>query len=188
MKISKPIAQSTQLFLFDYEIDRPLIVDGKYSMGRARAIAGAFFEGLTVGALGGCRHRTDSRCDYCPDVSIGNEYFEVKGAGLSGEFLIYKGRLEKDATFAKHHPLTYIVWSHGADFLKATCEIGLKALIQASLKGYYRIPFDVLHAKAMTVTPTKLNSAYGHSDTNPIYGEGYRMKLVWFGEYFNEFN
>lgn len=40
--------------------------------GHARTVVGALAERLTARLVGGVRHKTDCRADYCPDVSVGH--------------------------------------------------------------------------------------------------------------------
>lgn len=97
--------------------DEPLIKnDGKLSLGYCRHLAGELCEQLTAAVFNGRRHKTDSTCDYCPDVSItgprGTIYFESKAVGLTKTVFIYEGRLRKDFLFARRHELYYVVWHH----------------------------------------------------------------------------
>lgn len=61
MKLSSLRSTESQGRLFD----RPLI-----GYGSARNAVGDLAERLTAVWVGGRRHKTDSRCDYCPDVSV----------------------------------------------------------------------------------------------------------------------
>jgi hypothetical protein len=124
---------------FNRKLDRPI-----YNMGTCRTVLGDLIETLTAKIFNGQRHKTDSRCDYCPDISIPREiygrpnptwcflppgrrnryqsqdlvYFECKGCGKNGDCITYKGRLAKDVAFAKRHQLYYCIWHH-----KTTCHI-----------------------------------------------------------------
>lgn len=46
----------------------------------------------------------------------------------------------------------------------------------AELKILFKA-FDVIHAICKTRTVQKLNTKYGHSDSNVLYGTGYRVNL-----------
>lgn len=145
--------------------------------GHARTVLGDFAEELTARLTRGRRYRTDSRADYCPDVFAFGTYFECKSAGRSNQTFVYAGRLEKDAAFAETRPLFYVVWHHAANTLIAADDRELKTLFLASLKAIYVVPFAEVRRLALESELTPLNSKYGHSDSNPTYGAGYRIPV-----------
>lgn len=166
MKISKPKSISHPV-LFD--TDEYKLTYGNH--GLIRTVIGEFFED------NGVRHRTDSRCDYCPDVSSDAGYFEVKAVGLSKQMLVYAGRLEKDFEFCKSKNLWYYVWSHNVATNRVRTVAELKKMLSVSILASYVVPFMELYRICKESSITKMNSAYGHSDTNPVYGSGYRVSL-----------
>lgn len=145
--------------------------------GHARTVLGDFAEELTARFVGGKRFKTDSRADYCPDVFGLGAYFEVKSAGRSNQTFVYEGRLEKDRWFAKEHSLFYAVWHHAANTKLASTEADLQRLFLASLRSLIVVPFDTISVLAGRFGRTPLNSKYGHSDSNQLYGAGYRIPV-----------
>lgn len=145
--------------------------------GACRALIGDFAETLTARLLRGRRYRTDSRCNYCPDVFALGAWFEVKAAGRNCETFVYAGRLEKDKVFARDRELYYVIWHHRANTLRAASREDLMRLFLMNLQAIYIVPFSRVIEVAEAVTATPLNSKYGKSDTNPIYGSGYRLPL-----------
>lgn len=145
--------------------------------GSCRASLGDFAERLTARILHGRRYRTDSRCNYCPDVFALGAWFEVKTAGRNNESFVYQGRLEKDRRFAEQRQLYYVIWHHAADTKACLTHADLRRSFLMSLKAVYVLPFAEVDAVAQSVTVTKLNSKYGKSDTNPVYGAGYRLPI-----------
>jgi len=145
--------------------------------GHCRTVLGDFAETLTAKLLRGKRYRTDSRCAYCPDVFALGAWFEVKAAGRTNQTFVYAGRLEKDRAFSRDRQLYYVVWHHAAETIQARTKDDLRRLFLASLKAIYVIEFAEIDAIAATIPVCRLNSKYGHSDTNPAYGAGYRIPL-----------
>lgn len=145
--------------------------------GHARTVLGDFAEDLTAKLLRGRRYKTDCRAEYCPDIGALDAYFECKTAGRSNQTFVYEGRLEKDRRFASEHPLFYVVWHHSANTLVAASSRDLQRLFLATLKQILVVPFGGIDQLAGKFGKTPLNSKYGHSDTNPIYGAGYRIPV-----------
>jgi hypothetical protein len=151
-------------------------------------VIGGYFEQRTAELLGGEQHKTDARCDYCPDVSVllqnGRSYFEVKAVGRSKQAFVYAGRLVKDRRLAQLHPLTYILWGHtlATQDYETVAEL-LLDLPELTL-GYYRIPFADFDRLLSSRPLEKLNSRYGGSTSNPLYGSGYRIHLSALKAYF----
>lgn len=175
MRLSGYKSLERQLLLFD----EPLA-----GHGSVRHVVGDLVEGLTAELVGGRRHKNDSRCDYCPDVSVrtpaGLAYLESKAAGRNGETFVYSGRLEKDREFAKDHRLLYCVWHHRARTVEAATVGELQRLVLASLRSVALIPFAALDAYCRTLREEPLNSAYGkgHGGSQArVYGNGYRIRL-----------
>lgn len=161
-------SSATQLTLWDMPLG---------NHGHVRTVLGDFVEDLTAMLFGGRRHKTDCTKDYCPDVSVVERdlYLECKAAGLSRQTFIYAGRIERDRKFAAHHGLYYAIWHHRARTVLASTVSELQQLFLASMQCIYVVPFAVIDA--LCKSPQKLNSKYGHSDTNPVYGSGYRIRL-----------
>lgn len=184
MIISRPKAETTQLTLFDYPIDET-------DHGYARHVVGELIEDLSAYVLGGSRHRTDSRADYCPDVSVRSiygyrgsiaihqtHYYECKAAGLSKQFFIYGERLKKDIRFARKRDLSYLIWHHRARTKSARSVAELRSLLLQRIVCGYIVPFSVINTICASIEETKLNSAYGHSIENgKLYGSGFRIPL-----------
>lgn len=147
--------------------------------GHVRTILGDFAENLTAKIFNGKRYITDSRCKYCPDVWIdAGLYLEVKTIGRSNHTFIYEGRLEKDRQFYDQgNMLYYVLWHHSADTKVCTDDFELKSLFLSKLKRIVIIEFPEMEAAAKLSPVTKLNSRYGHSDSNPTYGAGRRIPI-----------
>jgi len=162
--------------------------------GQCRVILGDFCEELAVKILSSrkyhaFRFRTDSRATYCPDIGIkrrlpGCEYglikhfLEVKSVGLTNATFIYEGRLKKDANFAQSHSLSYLLFHHTASVNLCRSADELRALFLSKLQAIYLLPLSSILDAAATVPITDLNSKYGHSHTNPTYGQGRRLPLL----------
>lgn len=162
--------------------DQPLLFDLPIAIGEhgyARHVVGELIEEITALVLGGKRHRTSSNCDYCPDVSINSKrFFECKASGLSNQFFIYAGRLTKDIEFASRQSLSYVIWSHNAAVKDARSVVELRSLLLQRIRCGYIVPFNVIADICASITPMKLNSAYGHREGNgKMYGSGYRIPL-----------
>jgi hypothetical protein len=122
MKVSQRRRREVAPALFDY--DRPV-----ESLGSARGIVGDFFDMLTASASGAERLRTDASCDYCPDLRLNpTTYYECKSVGNTGQVIIYKARLEKDARFlrATQFRLVYWIWRHRYAVAQAKSEAELR--------------------------------------------------------------
>jgi len=149
--------------------------------GHVRTVIGDFAEDLIALLIKGRRHKTDSTCDYCPDISLGDLYVECKSAGRNKEFFVYKGRFEKDQRFAEDHPLIYAVWHHNVDTKKAETVNQLKHLLLRQTRAIYLIPFSTVEKLITGKEPTPLNSKRygpGLGKDNPNYGMGYRLRLA----------
>lgn len=145
--------------------------------GHVRTVIGDFAEALTAKLFKGRRYRTDSRSDYCPDVKALDTYFEVKAVGRTKHTFIYQGRLEKDLAFSRSNKLAYVFWCHNIDSKFCYDSFELRCMFLATLTKILVVPFEVVYETARLSPVTKLNSKYGHSDTNPIYGAGYRIPI-----------
>lgn len=145
--------------------------------GHCRTVLGDFAESLTAKILRGRRYRTDSRSEYCPDVFALGAWFEVKAAGRTNQTFVYAGRLAKDRTFSASRQLYYVIWHHAAETRTCRTKDDLRRLFLSSLKCIYVVEFAEIDAIAATIPATRLNSKYGHSDSNPTYGSGYRIPL-----------
>jgi hypothetical protein len=147
--------------------------------GHVRTILGDFAESLTANLFEGYRYRTDSRCKYCPDITTRSGiYLEVKTLGKSNHTFIYEGRLKKDRAFYDAgNKLFYVLWHHSADTRICTDDFELKCLFLSTLKRIVLVEFPVMETVAKMSAVTKLNSKYGHSDSNPTYGAGYRIPI-----------
>lgn len=165
-----------QLPLFDYPIEES-------DHGYARHVVGELIEEISALVLGGFRHKTDSQADYCPDISRpksigrGLDFFECKAAGLSRQTFIYEGRLKKDRRFAKRFDLKYLIWHHTAKTKQARSVFELRSLLLQRIVCAYLVPFSVIDSICQGLSVEKLNSAYGHSDSNPVYGSGVRIPI-----------
>ncbi|MGV3485382.1 MAG: hypothetical protein ACO1RT_13270 [Planctomycetaceae bacterium] len=145
--------------------------------GHIRTLIGNWAEELTIHALGGRRHRTDCRYDYCPDISSNGCFIECKAAGRTNQTFIYAGRLEKDWRFSRECPLMYCIWHHGAKTTAHEYVSQLFADFLASLRSIFIVPFWALYTICRRRPCEKLNSKYGSSDSNSDYGAGYRVNL-----------
>jgi hypothetical protein len=179
MKISTVRKPNKQLWLFDVDDYRStFMVDGSVNHGLVRTVIGTYYEEQTAKVFGGVVHKTDSRCDYCPDVSACNKFYEVKAVGNSGQAFIYAGRLVKDIKFAEQNDLYYCVWRHSVKTQLVSTVAELKAKLATSTLSYMVVPFSDVLMICRQSTLTKLNSKYGGSDSNPRYGSGYRIPVT----------
>lgn len=145
----------------------------------ARNILGSFVEDLTAHLFRGRRFKTDSRCEYCPDVLASGIYLECKSAGKSRQTFIYAGRLVKDRAFAQSHRLAYVIWHHTASVATARTERELLHLLLANMKWLYLVPFEFIDDACQGIKLEPLNSKYGGTDRN-VYGSGYRLRISLF--------
>jgi hypothetical protein len=175
MKISAPKSPWKQAQMFDLPIG---------NHGHIRTIIGDTVENLTCRVFGGVRHKTQSTADYCPDISIPAArpilYLECKAAGLSNQTFVYEGRLEKDRIFSKANELLYVIWWHKLATKTIQTEGELRSKLLESFRGLYIIRFKYIDQLAKAIPATPLNSHYGHSDTNKLYGSGIRLPLKLF--------
>lgn len=145
--------------------------------GHRRTVIGNFIQRLTVVFFKGKEHRCYG-ADYCPDVSVGDNYFECKAMGRTDQTLVYEGRLYKDIKFAEGHKLFYVIWKHRVDTLKHETVISLQFALLQSLEYCAVVPFDVIENYCLWTAPKRLNSNYG-GKKNPsslkLYGSGYRI-------------
>lgn len=169
MKISsiKP-ASGRQLLLFD----RPL---GNH--GHRRFIIGNLTEELIASLFNANRHKLDSSCDYCPDLSIESLFIECKAAGRNKETFIYQGRLEKDREFSKSHNLMYAILHHTTNTLLSDTVEELETDFLMSIQCLYLVPFEVIDNIASSLPEEKLNSKYGRHANRQLYGSGVRLRL-----------
>ncbi len=156
---------------------------------QSRNVLGEIVEDLAAALFNGVRHKTDCRCDYCPDVSIPmlnswgsvyeRIYLECKSAGRNRETFIYKGRLIKDRKFAANHLLFYVIFHHQTVTKQASTAEDLHALFLQAMQCIYFIPFSVIDEIASSQKIKRLNSGYGGTDRK-TYGSGFRLKLSKF--------
>ncbi len=176
MKLSSPQRprESHQPFLFEEMLT---------GHGHVRTVVGDAVEELSVLYLNGERHRTDSRADYCPDISrkVGRrrQYFECKGVGRSRTPFIYAGRLAKDKRLVAHgYDLSYVIWHHGARTKLFSTVTELRQGLLTNMRALYIIPFSAIAEVCSHLKEEKLNSAYGHAvDNRKTYGSGFRLNL-----------
>jgi hypothetical protein len=142
----------------------------------ARNILGDFVEELTAKLFRGRRLKTDSRCDYCPDIEARGLYIECKSAGRSRQTFIYAGRLEKDREFAREHRLVYIVWHHTAYTKECDTDVELRCMFLARLRSIYIVPFEFIDELLRGREAEPLNSKYGGTDRQ-TYGSGFRISV-----------
>lgn len=179
MLLSPPIKRRPQRFIFNK--DEYTTVD---SMGFARYTIGRLAERLTKATLPFSKiHKDISGYDYCPDISWLGAYYEVKAVGKSNQLFIYKGRLENDIKLHEQREFFYLIWRHGAGVVLGETSAELKKKIITTLKALYIIPFSVVLKSCVERAEIKLNSNYGHSLTNKLYGSGYRMALSIFNKF-----
>jgi len=189
LRISKPKSDNCQPWLFDADQYRLLRkANGDFNHGLARVVIGDFFENLTAKYFQGTRCKTDSRCDYCPDVALSNSYLEVKAAGRSKQTFIYEGRLEKDRKFSETHVLSYVVWSHSISVHDFENVSSLVESLRNSIECFFLVPVGAVLEVCSELRLTKLNSKYGNSDSNDLYGSGYRIPLSKLKDFRREFH
>jgi hypothetical protein len=158
-------------------------------IGQTRYEIGLFMEELTTHFLPGLeRHQTDSRCTYCPDLSIKiagvRVYFECKGVGKSATAFIYEGRLIKDIDFAQHHTLYYVIWHHKTKTDHFTSIEGLRLGLIQNMHSMYLAPFSAIQEICSRLIPVALNTKYGHAQDRPdTYGKGYRFPISRLWDY-----
>lgn len=146
--------------------------------GHVRNVIGELAEELTAHYVSGRRHKVQGNVIYCPDVSRREGFFESKAAGNSNQTFIYGGRLEKDRNFAMSgNRLWYVIWHHEAASKGVETTEALRSLVLQKTRKVYVVPFLVMDNICGEITPDKLNSKYGGSDSRPIYGTGYRIPL-----------
>lgn len=109
MRISSPRVPLLQFPLFGNGVE-----DRKCQLAACRNYVGDFFEELTANAFQGTRLKTDSTCDVCPDIQVGEKQFlESKSVGCSGAIIVYNSRFHKDLAFeAEGNRLHYVFWQH----------------------------------------------------------------------------
>lgn len=151
--------------------------------GLIRTVIGNFFEDATAQHVNGARHRTDSRCDYCPDVSNSDSFYEVKAVGRSKQVLIYRGRLQKDLIFASTHKLFYCIWHHSVLTTELETVLELKRSLLNSNPIAYVVPFSEVYRVCKSIEVTPLNSKYGGSNSRAQYGSGYRVPISKFKDF-----
>lgn len=151
--------------------------DGTLNHGRCRTAIGQYFEAKTASTFGGTLLRTDSRCDYCPDVEVPDGYLEVKAVGLSNQTFIYDGRLMKDLKFSRRNNLKYVIWRHNVATNSVDNLAELYHQLSLNTLACYVVPFRAIWGLLKDKQPQKLNSKYGRSLENPTYGAGYRIPL-----------
>ncbi len=144
--------------------------------GHCRTVIGDLAERLTIRRFGGVRLKTDSRCDYCPDIKWNWQYVECKAVGRTKQAFVYAGRLEKDREFALGHSLVYVIWHHLAETKRATTVQELERLVERNLQALYVVPFEFISALCDVLPIEKLNSKYGRHGSQE-YGSGYRFPL-----------
>jgi hypothetical protein len=179
-------------------LDRPI-----HNHGQIRVTLGDFCEELAVQLLSSRkflarRYRTDSRVSYCPDLALYHRlrrsckanfhlppvcFIEVKCVGLTRSTFVYASRLAKDESFTTVHDLHYLLFSHRLDTSVCHSTYDLQVGFLRELQAVYLFPFASIHAAACTVPATPLNSSYGHSNSNPVYGVGYRLPLRLLRQY-----
>lgn len=98
-------------------VDRPPRDQPVPTMASTRNICGDFFEEASRVLFHAKRHRTDGRCDVCPDLSLIERplsFIEAKSVGCTRAGIIYEHRLRKDREFvdAIGAQLTYVFWMH----------------------------------------------------------------------------
>lgn len=168
MKISGLKSTDIQLTMFDEPLG---------GHGHIRTLIGNWAEQLTLWLVGGYRHKTDSRCDYCPDISLGDRYIECKAAGKTNQTFVYEGRLMKDWEFSRSNQLFYCIWHHNTKTTDHQFVSSLLTEFIASLKCVFIVPFWAFYSICRRRPCQRLNSRYGNSDRNPTYGAGYRVPL-----------
>lgn len=181
MRISKPVKDWKQPELFDAPIT---------GMGLVRTVVGDLAQELASEMLGALVHRTDSRADYCPDLSrntVGStEYFECKAVGRSRVPFIYGGRLRKDLEFSADHKLVYCVWHHVAKTNESQTIGSLRRLILESMREVYLIPFQHVYKLLSNKDEIILNSSYGRHGRDKLYGSGFRFNLSEVSEFLTQ--
>lgn len=145
--------------------------------GHRRNVVGDLIEVITCSVLRGKRHKCSGNFDYCPDVSVGGNFFECKAIGRSRQTFVYEGRLLKDRKFARFQPLYYAVWHHTANTLYAHTVEQLQCLVLAKMRWMALIPFAEIDRICSLTTATRLNSKYGKSSERKLYGSGFRISL-----------
>ncbi len=163
--------------------DRPVM-----GHGGIRCAVGDLFERLTAAWVGGRRHRTDCRADYCPDVSVGNDFYESKGVGRSRRVFIYGGRLEKDREFSRIMSLTYVVWHHGACSRWLDTVEEIESAILFNLRSIHVVPFAAIADVCSQLAQKPLNSKYGGSDSRPTYGSGFTFSIKLLDPWLRKFS
>ena len=155
-------------------------------MGHIRTVIGNTVEDLTCALIPDSRrHKTDSRADYCPDVSANGRYYETKAVGRSREAFVYSGRLKKDRQFVDDgNQLDYVIWHHKVAVAGIQTVEELSSAIIGNIVSAYIIPFDDFWFLCQWLPVEKLNSKYGKHQTEPsTYGTGYRINLTWLDNY-----
>lgn len=146
--------------------------------GSVRYFVGDLIEEMSANLLGGVRYKTDSTCEYCPDVRAAGLFVECKGVGQSGQAFIYKGRLERDEAFSRQHPLAYLIWHHDAKPSEFTTVEQLRRSLPDHLKATYLIPFPAIKELCTAAKEYRLNTVYGRTREYPtVYGTGYRFPI-----------
>ena len=172
-KVSGLRSKWTQLLIWDPPLG---------NHGHVRNVIGNLVEDLTAALIDGHRHKTDSRAEYCPDVSADNVYYESKAAGRSRQTFIYSGRLIKDRLFTADYNLKYVIWHHQAETKTAKTVGELERLILRSMRSVYIVPFSSVDTICSALAEEKLNSKYGGT-CRKTYGSGYRISIKLLSEF-----
>lgn len=178
MKIPIPVTHQ-QPWLFDLPIT---------NAAQVRNIVGDLAERLTAMLVKGVRFKTNSQCQYCPDVYAKGVYIESKAVGRTKEIFIYEGRLEKDKEFAATRKLIYCIWHHLTETKYCTTKAELLTDVLTNMQCVYLIPFasirSICRDRPVEVLNTKYKNrrTYGAPDS-PMYGSGYRMQIKLLSDY-----
>lgn len=156
-------------------MDRPIA-----SMAQTRNLCGRFFELLTVAVFRNSQlHKTDSRCDYCPDVSCSLGYVESKSVGQTGQIIVYRHRLLKDQRLEV--PLYYCIWRHCLRVAGYRWQMDLWQGLAESIDSAVLLPLATLHMELLRTPLRILNRGRKTPDGHRLgygsngYGKGYSV-------------
>lgn len=169
MIISQPKIHTEQEVIWPWVGNKPI-----ESAAATRVYCGEFFEEATRVLTGARRHTTDGTADVCPDLSNGDDYYEVKSLS-TGSFYVFEHRLVNDRMLvdaAFQNRLTYVIWLHDAPATKCRTLFSLRASLAAHCSEALVIPFERLWTMTRRMKPCKLEYRPGQP-----YVRAYRIPI-----------
>lgn len=158
-------------------------------MAQTRNLCGNFFEQATAALTGAKQHRTDARADMCPDLSLGEDYFESKSIGCTARSILYLRRIANDSRLRKQHPdkrLYYCLWHHKSRMEGIKDKRELRKALSVTLCHCTLLPFEIVRDCIRRHPLKMLNKQYANRREAPTgyntktYGRGWSVALTEF--------